>query len=38
MVKSMKELLSIKDDETTFDTYIDKWAERLVKKMETGTL
>jgi hypothetical protein len=38
MVKSMKELLSIKDDETTFDTYIDKWAERLIKRLETGQL
>jgi hypothetical protein len=37
MIKSMKELLAIKDETTTFDIYIDKWVERLVKKMEIST-
>jgi hypothetical protein len=38
MIKSMKELLAIKDEDTTFDTYIDKWSERLIKRLNTGQL
>jgi hypothetical protein len=33
MVKSMKELLKIKDDVSTFDSYIDKWTERLIHEV-----
>jgi len=31
VIKAIKELLKVKDDTVTFDSYIDSWAKRLLR-------